>query len=146
MSAVAIIVFIVLAAIAAMHALWGLGLCWPARDEPGLVALVIGATGRSRMPGTAQCLIAVAAIFAAGFTALALANLVTLPVPPALLTAAGAVVALVFAGRGAAAYVPGWRARFSQQPFARLDRVCYGPLCLLLALAFAGLVAARLGG
>ena len=44
---------------------------------------------------------------------------------------------------GLAAYVLAWRLRFSQQPFATLDRYCYGPLSLLLAAAFALLVFRR---
>jgi hypothetical protein len=44
--------FFVLAAIAAIHALWAFGLRWPARNERDLVAFVIGATGRTQMPCT----------------------------------------------------------------------------------------------
>lgn len=141
MSVIAIIVFLVLTTIAGLHAAWGFGVRWPVCDERSLVALVIGATGRSRMPAMMQCLIAAAAIFAAGMVALLLAGVVHAPVPARLVTLAGISVALVFAGRGLAAYVPAWRKRFALQPFARLDRCYYGPLCLLLAMAFAWLLA-----
>ena len=81
MNIIAISVFLLLTAIAVLHAAWGFGLRWPARDERGLVALVIGATGRSSMPSLARCLVAAAAIFAAGVVALLLAG-VCAPVPP----------------------------------------------------------------
>jgi hypothetical protein len=127
MSAVAVAVFLVLAVIAALHAAWGFGLRWPARDERGLVALVIGTTGRTRMPSMAQCLVAAAAIFAAGLVALALVGLQALPAPAGLVTAAGAVVTLIFAGRGTAAYLPAWRRHFAQEPIASMDRNWNGP-------------------
>jgi hypothetical protein len=135
-SIIAIAVFLLLTAIAVLHAAWGGGMLWPARDERGLVALVIGATGRTRMPALAQCLIAAAAIFGAGVVALLLAGLARAPVPAGLVTLAGVAVTMVFAGRGIAAYVPAWRQRFAQEPFATMDRTWYGPLCLLLAIGF----------
>ncbi len=140
MTAIAVAAFVILSVIALLHAAWGFGLRWPARDERGLVALVIGATGRSHMPSLVECLRAAGAIFAAGLVALLLAGVIAVPLPPLLVMLAGAAVTLVFTGRGIAAYVPAWRKRFAQQPFARLDRRYYGPLCLLLALAFAWLV------
>jgi hypothetical protein len=136
MSIIAVTVFLLLTAIAGLHIAWGLGLRWPARDERGLVALVIGATGQTRMPPLAQCLAAAAAIFAAGVVALLLAGVIRVPLPPGFVTLIGALVFFVFAGRGIAAYVPAWRKRFAQEPFARMDRTWYGPLCLLLAIVF----------
>ena len=144
MTTLAVMVFLLLAAVAALHAAWGFGLRWPAEDERDLVALVVGATGRTRMPAMAECLAAAAAILAAGLIALAAAGLVAVPISPVLLTTVAALVAAVFAARGLAAYLPGWRQRFSQEPFATLDRSWFGPLCLLLALAFAFLAAGRM--
>jgi hypothetical protein len=95
------------------------------------------------MPAMAQCLIAAAAIFAAGVVALALAGVIAVPLPAIMITAAGVLTALVFAGRGLAAYVPAWRRRYGQQPFATLDRNWYGPLCLLLAAGFIVLTIGR---
>jgi hypothetical protein len=71
---------------------------------------------------------------------------VRLPGPPLLVTVAAALIAAVFAGRGIAAYLPAWRRRFSQEPFAMLDQSWYGPLCLLFALVFALLALQRIGG
>jgi len=135
MSILAVIVFLVLAAIAVLHVAWGFGLRWPAHDERSLVGLVIGTTGRTRMPSLVECLAAAAAIFAAGLVTLAVADVMPVPAPRWLVTTAGAGATAIFAGRGAAAYVPAWRQRFSRQPFAAMDRTYYGPLCLLLAAA-----------
>jgi Protein of unknown function (DUF3995) len=146
MTTVAAIMFVALVLLAVMHAAWGFGARWPAQDERDLVALVVGRTGRTRMPTRSECLGAAAAIFAAGIVALAVADLIILPLPATLITMAAVFVTAVFAGRGIAAYLPAWRQRFSQEPFATLDRNWYAPLCLLFALAFAVLVAQRMGG
>jgi hypothetical protein len=146
MTTLALVMFLALALIAATHAAWGFGVRWPAQDERDLVALVVGRTGATRMPARSECLAVAAAIFAAGVVALAVADIVALPLPATLVTAAAAAIAAVFAGRGVAAYLPAWRRRFSQEPFATLDRSWYAPLCLLFALAFALLVARRVGG
>jgi hypothetical protein len=146
MTTLAVLVFLALAAFAIVHAAWGFGMRWPAADERDLVALVVGRTGQTRMPDPVECFSAAVALLSAGLVALVLAGLVHLPGPQFLATTAGAVVTLVFAARGIAAYLPAWRRRFSQQPFAAMDQSWYGPLCLLLAVAFALLLAARVGG
>jgi hypothetical protein len=135
MNFLAVGVFTVLTAIALLHASWAFGSHWPAASERELVALAIGATGRTRMPGAVQCMIAALAIFASGFVALLLAGVVRLPLPDLAITLAGYAVAAVFIGRGVAGYVPAWRALFSQKPFARNDVMVYSPLCLCVAAA-----------
>ena len=144
MTTIAVMIFMVFAAIAALHLAWGFGVRWPAQDERALVALVIGQRGRTRMPGLIECLIAAAMIFAVGVVALAMAGMVPLPLPAPLVTAAGVVVAAVLAARGIAAYLPAWRDRFLQEPFATLDRGWYGPFCLLIAVAFTLMVVERM--
>ena len=47
----ATLMFLVLAAIAAIHILWAFGLRWPVESERDLVALVVGTTDRTQMPG-----------------------------------------------------------------------------------------------
>jgi uncharacterized protein DUF3995 len=146
MTSLAVMLFLALATFAAVHVAWGFGLRWPAQHERDLVALVVGRTGQTRMPGPIQCFAAGAALFCAGLVALAMADLVRGPGPRFLATTAGAIAVLVFAGRGIAAYLPAWRRRFSQQPFAAMDQSWYAPLCLLLAVAFGLLVARQIGG
>ena len=144
MSTIALTVFVILAAIAALHVAWAFGVRWPAQDERGLVALVVGATGRTRLPSMFACLQAAAAIFIAGVVALMLAQSTDSRAVDAAVTVFGSFIGLVFALRGVAAYVPAWRLRFSQQPFVTLDQYFYGPLSLLLAAAFALLVFRRM--
>jgi hypothetical protein len=139
----AILVFLVLTAIAACHVAWGLGMTFPAANREDLFHLVVGAAGRSEMPGLLQCLAAATAIFLAGAVALLVADLVRLPLPPTAVTALGALVTLVFAGRGVVPYTAPWRRHFPKEPFATLDQSWYGPLCLLLAACFAALVIKR---
>ena len=143
MTAIAVIIFLALTAIAAAHVAWGFGVSWPAADRDDLFDLVIGATRRSGFPSLAECLAAASAIFLAGLSALIVADIVRLPVASAWIAALGILVAAVFAGRGVAPYTQAWRRRFGKEPFATMDRSCYGPFCLLLALAFALLVIKR---
>jgi hypothetical protein len=137
-------VFVVLAAIAALHVAWGFGLRWPASNERDLVATVIGAKQRVHLPSLAQCFVAAAAIFGAGCIALLMSGLVAPLFPRTVLTFAGFVMFGVFALRGTAAYLPVWRNVFSQEPFARYDQLYYAPLCLCVALVFALLLIERL--
>lgn len=139
----ATLMFFILTVIAAIHILWAFGLRWPVESERGLVALVVGATGRTQMPGPVKCIGAAAAIFCAGLLALALAHPIALP-GAAALPWAGAAATLVFLIRGVAAYLPVWRRRFAQEPFATMDRNWYGPLCLLLATGFIVLMIGRM--
>jgi Protein of unknown function (DUF3995) len=144
MIGLALTTFLTLTATAALLAMWGVGVHWPAPDERALVALVVGHSKRTRMPSTLKCFGTSAAMLLAGIVALAVVDLVAFPGPSYLISAAGALVALGFAARGAAAYVPAWRRRFAQEPFATLDKSWYAPICLLLATTFAVLVIKRL--
>ncbi|HEX7789855.1 MAG TPA: DUF3995 domain-containing protein [Afipia sp.] len=135
MSLIAFAMFVVLTSVAAMHVAWGAGIRWPCRTELDLVSMVIGYQ-HHRMPSPNQCYIAALAIYVPGVLALMLAGLVDAAVPPSMVTLAGSVAALAFAGRGIAGYLPAWRARFPREPFASLDRQFYSPLCLLLAAGF----------
>jgi hypothetical protein len=143
MMLMATLVFLVLATIAAFHVAWGFGMTFPAANRDDLFHLVVGATRQTEMPSLPQCLAAAAAIFSAGAVALLVADLVKLPLPSWAVTVLGALVTLVFAGRGVAAYTPAWRRRFAKQPFASMDQSWYGPLCLLLAVCFATLLIKR---
>lgn len=135
---------LLLAAIAALHAAWGAGMRWPCRDEQALVALVVGYS-RPRMPAPVQCLAAAGAILAAAVVLAMLARFWRPSLPAGAVTLLGIGMTGVFAVRGVAGYLPAWRARFPRQPFARLDRLIYSPLCLCIALTCAGLLLMPLG-
>jgi hypothetical protein len=129
--------------IAALHAYWGIGGCWPAASAERLAKAVVGRTNIRHMPSPGACLLVAAILASVAAWPLFAARLVPEPWPHRLTVLAGAGVAAVFVGRGLAGYTSAWRRRFSEEPFARLDRLVYSPLCLLLgagytALLFAG--------
>ncbi|MDP1736571.1 MAG: DUF3995 domain-containing protein [Caulobacter sp.] len=96
------------------------------------MATVIGMRGVTRMPGLIPCLMVCAALLTVA--ALACWQVRSPGLAPQLAVLAAAAVFLV---RGAAVWTPTWRAIAPQEPFARLDVLVYGPLCLALG---AGLV------
>lgn len=121
-----------LLALAVLHLAWGFGLWWPLRDERALVSAVVGVKGADRMPGPIPCLLV------AGFCVVA----ALWPwLPPGWLRQAGLfVLADAFLLRGVMPWLRPWRRVAPQEPFARLDRALYGPLCLLLAGGFSVLL------
>ena len=133
--------FVPLLMVALAHFLWSFGSTWPIRDETLLAQTVVGAPGITRMPNRFLTLIVSLLVFAAGVVALALADHTSGGWP---LTLLGALLALVFIGRGILGYTPGWRARFPTEPFATLDRKNYSPLCLWVGAGFLILVVMRL--
>jgi hypothetical protein len=133
--------FVPLLMVALAHFLWSFGSTWPIRDETLLAQTVVGAPGITRMPNRFLTLIVSLLVFAAGVVALALADHTSGGWP---LTLLGALLALVFIGRGILGYTPGWRARFPTEPFATLDRKNYSPLCLWVGAGFLILVLMRL--
>ena len=46
------------------------------------------------------------------------------------------MIGLAFLARGILGFMPWWRRLAPEQPFARLDRRFYSPLCLLIAAGF----------
>jgi hypothetical protein len=128
MTILMVMISAVLLSLAGLHVLWGIGFWFPIRDEAALVRAVVGAKGATRMPGAIPCaLVAVLLIWAAAAPWWGESLARTLSVW---------LFTLVFLGRGALAYLRVWRQMTPQEPFARLDRQYYGPLCLLLGLGF----------
>jgi hypothetical protein len=130
-----ILITAILAIIALIHALWGLEIWVPIRDEEQLARTVVGGKDVTRMPGAIPCFLVVAGLFMI---------IGALWMPQMLI---GQIVlwiaCAVFALRGALAYTKIWRKMTPEQPFADYDRKYYAPLCLLLAL---GLLVTLLGG
>jgi len=120
-------------AIAVVHAYWGRGGHWPAATEKDLARTVVGRPGITRMPSPGACFAVAAMLLLVAIWPLAAAGLLPLPVAPWLIQLAGAGMGFVFLLRGIAPYLPAWRRIWPEQPFARLDRHIYGPICLALA-------------
>ena len=109
-----------------LHALWGTGSAWPARDRRELAELV---AGTEDAPGSGACF-AVAALLAG-----AAAVVVRAPDGPAE-RVGKACVAGVFALRGAAGLTGSTGRLVPWTPSARFverDRRYYGPLCVSIA-------------
>ncbi len=119
----------VLVLLSALHLLWAIGYWFPIADEAALARAVVGRPEVRRMPGAVPCALVVVALFFAAAVPL-------FPPSPFRVVALGGLAA-VFLARGIAAYLPAWRRLLPEQPFARLDRMVYGPLCLLLGAGFA---------
>ncbi|HLP66788.1 MAG TPA: DUF3995 domain-containing protein, partial [Rhizobium sp.] len=135
-TALALLLAVLLLAIAALHLAWAAGSTFPAASERELVRMVVGFKGQEQMPPRPASALVAAALAFSAYVALALVSLCGWPFAGSWLRSMGTVLAFVFLARGAAAYLPAWRVRVPQQPFARLDRRYYGPLCLVIGAGF----------
>ena len=135
-TALAIALWAVLAAIAVLHAAWGLGSHWPCESEASLVATAGGTPGARRMYPPSSCFLVAALLAGVSAWPLFAAGLLATAWPHWLTQLAGAGIAAVFVARGIAGYVPAWRRLHSAVPFATLDRRLNAPLCLALGVGF----------
>ena len=132
-SAIPLVVIVVLTGLAALHAWWGIGGRWPARDEAALADLVIG-TPRRQMPPPVACF-AVAGAILLGVALVVSVVFLRLPPPlDGLARLAYAAFAAVFLLRGLAGFFPTiWRYSDGTR-FQSFNTRCYSPLCLMIAL------------
>jgi len=136
---------VVLVLLAGLHLYWGLGGRWPGHDDRSLVEFVVGRTRDMKAPSFGACLFVTGALLASAVLVALHAGVVAPPLPDWLQLIAQAghwTAAAVFAARGIAGFVPSVFRYAGGTPFARLNRLYYSPLCLLIA---AGFVAAHLG-
>jgi hypothetical protein len=134
--AIAVFLCAQLLAIAALHAYWGLGGVWPARDERSLARMVVGSKGIERMPSRFACLAVAALLAGAAFWPFVLTQRLAEFWPRWVTLGGGVALAAVFLGRGAISFIPALRRLGPEEPFASLDRRFYGPLCMILGLLF----------
>lgn len=127
---------LVLSVISALHAYWAYGGLWPGRDEASLVKSVIGAPGLETMPPTGLTMAVALLIFIAGLLPPMFVSGVPSGLPANLVWTGMVVLATIFLVRGSLAFLPIFRRRHPQEPFATLDRHIYGPLCLLIGAAY----------
>ena len=133
--------FVPLLMVAFAHLLWSLGRTWPIRNQVLLAQTVIGTPGVTQMPSRLLTFAVSLLLLAAGIVALALADHGS---GGWWLTVLGALLAIVFIGRGILGYTEGWRERFPTEPFATLDRKNYSPLSFWIGAGFVILVVMRL--
>ncbi|HEY4202688.1 MAG TPA: DUF3995 domain-containing protein [Devosiaceae bacterium] len=132
---------VALLAISLAHFMWAFGRPWPIQNRRLLARTVIGTPDVDKMPPWYALLALAILTFVAAVLVLALAD------PDgggAWLTAIGAVIGLVFLGRGIAGYVPAWQLKTPEEPFRTNDFRVYSPMCLLLGAGFLALVIMRL--
>ena len=132
----AILLSAVVFAIAVLHAHWGLGGNWPAASAERLAKTAVGTPGIKKMPSAQSCFVVAAILTGVASWPLFATELLAGPWPRWLTLLAGAGIAAVFVGRGLVGYTAAWRRRFSQEPFASLDRRIYSPLCLVLGAGY----------
>ena len=136
MMLLAAVLALVLMAIAALHAYWGLGGVWPGADAASCARTVVGFAGATSMPGPGPSFAVAAALCFCAIVALVLGGIIASPFPFFILGPAALAITLVFLGRGIAGYTRAWRRLTPLQPFARLDHFFYAPLCLLIGAGF----------
>jgi len=132
----ALVLAVLLLLIAALHAYWGLGGLWPGRDAADLAARVTGFAASEAAPPPGASFVVAALLAYCALVALILGGLVPSPMPFFLLGPSALIITLVFVSRGIAGYTSAWRRLAPRQPFARLDRLFYSPLCLLIGAGF----------
>lgn len=123
-----------------IHLVWAAGSTWPCADEATLARTVVGRRGISRMPPRMASALVAAGLFALALIPPVIRNVAGLPALLLAAKAAGLGAALIFLARGTIGYLPFWRRTMSEEPFARLDKSFYSPLCLVLGLAFLAVV------
>ncbi|PCH45229.1 MAG: hypothetical protein COC23_08565 [Hyphomicrobiales bacterium] len=136
MNTIALTISIVLFPIALIHLGWSFGLIWPAKSEQELSNMVVGAKDATKMPGKLLTRIVALAIAAAACWPLMWQGLIWYPhaVPQTLVWLGMWILTSVFLLRGAISYLPNTFA--AVQPFYRLNRIIYSPLCLGLGTGF----------
>jgi len=128
-----LLTFVVLLCVSALHAYWAFGGRWPGEDDLSLAKTVVGTR---EMPSASLTLIVAALIFLASLLPLVKVALLPSVLPPVLTQTGLALLTAVFGLRGLVTYTPIWRLKASEEPFTTLDRRYFGPLCILLGMAF----------
>ena len=139
-TALSLVLWAALTAIAVLHAAWGLGSHWPCESEESLVRTAGGTPGARRMYPPSACFTVAALLAGVSAWPLFAAGLLPTAWPDWLTLLAGAAIAAIFIARGIAGYMPGWRRLHSAEPFATLDRRVYAPLCFALGAGFITIV------
>ncbi|WVT74156.1 DUF3995 domain-containing protein [Sinorhizobium chiapasense] len=136
LTAIAILIFLVLAGIAALHAYWALGGLWPCEDEASLVRTVVGTRHRPTMPPAWLTAVVAVLIFAAALLPLSVTPVLAGVLPPILAYGGISALAAVFVARGLVAFNEAFHRRHGGEPFTTLDRRVYGPLCLAIGAGY----------
>jgi Protein of unknown function (DUF3995) len=135
----ALLIAAITGVVGVLHLAWAAGSTVPMADAAALVRAVVGRRGMTQMPSPAACLFVAGCLFAAAVLALALGGQVDLSFLPGhkwLIALGGAVVSFVFLARGIVGVLPAFERALPEQPFLRLNRLYYSPLCILIGAGF----------
>jgi hypothetical protein len=144
MTAIALTLSIVVAAIALLHAYWATGGLWPGSTPADLSNIVVGRPAARTMPSPRLTAVVAAMIAGAAAWPLLLSPLASRYIAPELAALGSLGLASVFLLRGLAGFTPWMARRHSAEPFATYNRKYYSPLCLALGAGF--LILALNGG
>jgi hypothetical protein len=122
-----------------VHLAWAFGSTFPCANEQELARAVVGRRGITRMPSAAASAFVALCLLGASLWALLLGRLVEAPVSDWLIAPGGLVLASVFLLRGVTGILPTFEQALPEQPFLRLNRLFYSPLCLLIGVTLVGL-------
>lgn len=126
----------VLLVTALAHVYWALGGLWPGRNETELAQTVVGANGIKAMPPRWMTGPVAVAIFVSALWPLIWIGTLPLPVPPILLLVGMVTISGILLLRGVAGFIPAVRRANSEMPFARLDRLYFTPLIVMLGIGY----------
>ncbi|WP_216825903.1 DUF3995 domain-containing protein [Sulfitobacter sp. SK012] len=124
-----VVALVAVLVISGLHFAWAGRLWWPITDEKRLVRAVAGFPNVDRMPPPAQCLFVAVAL-----CCVALLLLFEILQPKSNQATAIPLLGagLVFVGRGVVGFTTFWSRVTPEQPFRRLDRRYYSPICLAI--------------
>jgi hypothetical protein len=144
MTAIALALTIIVAAIGILHAYWAAGGLWPGTSPAELSNIVVGNPRARDMPAPRLTALVTAMIAGVAAWPLLLSPLVSRHLAPELAAAGTWAIAAVFLLRGVAGLTPWMAKRHAAEPFASYNRKYYSPLCLALGAGF--LILATQGG
>jgi hypothetical protein len=126
-----ILALTVISAVSVLHFVWAARIWWPIPDEVGLVRAVAGFRDVEEMPSVAACAGVGVLLF---LVAVLVGTAIVQPNPGTIINGLLLGAGIVFIGRGGIGLTPFWARITPEQPFRRLDRVFYSPLCLVLGV------------
>jgi hypothetical protein len=136
MTPIALILTLIIAAIALLHAYWARGGLWPGSTPADLSNIVVGRPAARTMPSRRLMAVVAAMIASAAAWPLLLSPHVSRYIAPELAALGSLGNASVFLLRGIAGFTSWMARRHSAEPFATYDRKYYSPLCLALGAGF----------
>ncbi len=141
---ISVLLSLLLAVIAFVHALWATGSNWPRENAEALVKTVVGAPGRTEMPARWQSAFVALCLLTASIWPFLLMSPQTFTILPTVLIDLGTgALITVFLGRGLVGLTPWFRRLLPTEPFLSLNRTYYSPLCIALGAGFLALLVGR---